>query len=212
MSQEKLILDMALGDGYIAPPRTKNGNCSLRLKHSTKQTDYLLFKKSLLEEYGFKCSLNSYIDPKGFGVIYLITSRKELITNTYFKLYIDNKKKITEENLYNFDARSLAILFQDDGSRELVKFHRAAKVKYEINPYINAFVLHLQCFSVEEINLLRDKLLDMGIESRNGQRKGNVILISKKESKKRFVQLISPFMCPSMAYKINYPVSYHGRP
>jgi hypothetical protein len=123
----------------------------------------------------------------------------------------NGKKILTSSLLEAFDAESLAILFQDDGSRELAKFHRSRDVKYPINPYINTFVLNVQNFDKQSIELLKNKLLDMGVESRNGSRGGPVILISKKDSKHRFVELIKPFVCPSMEYKINFPLSYNGR-
>lgn len=209
--KEKMILDMAIGDGYISKPRTINANSSLVLKHSAKQTDYLLYKKSLLESEGIKCTLSSYIDQKGYGVVQVFTAKKQFITDLRNKLYPNGKKTLTQEILKDFNAFSLAILFQDDGSRELCKFHRSSKIKYAVKPYINCFIICMHNFSLDEISLLIEKLKHIGIESRIGNRNGNVILISLKESKKRFIDLINPFIHDSMKYKINYPISFHGK-
>jgi hypothetical protein len=87
MNPEKIILDMALGDGYIAKPRSINDNCHLRLNHSIKQIEYLIFKKNILEANGIRCSMSSYTDKNGYGVVYAISSRKKIITNIWSKLY-----------------------------------------------------------------------------------------------------------------------------
>lgn len=211
MNKEKLIIDLALGDGYLSKPRTDKSNSRLVLKHSSKQTDYLLYKKDLLEKNGFKCSIDSYTDQKGYNVVQVRTMSNIIVKNVYNKLYPNNKKTITKEILKNFDAHSLAILFQDDGSREHTKFHRYNGNKYAVKPYINAFTLYLNCFTNEENMLILSKFLEMGIEARITQRKGySTIIISKVEAKEKFVELVKPLLYSSMLYKIDTPVKYHG--
>ena len=211
MNKEKLIIDLALGDGYLSNPKSNKSNSRLVLKHSSKQTDYLLYKKSLLEKNGFKCSVDSYTDKKGYNVIQVRTMSNSIIKNIYSKLYLNNKKTITKEILKDFDNESLAILFQDDGSREHTKFHRYNGNKYAVKPYINAFTLYLNCFTNEENSLILSKLSEMGIEARITQRKGySTIIISKVKAKERFVELVKPLLHKSMLYKIDTPVKYHG--
>jgi hypothetical protein len=211
MSKEKLIKDLALGDGYISKPKSNDSNSRLVIKHSTKQTDYALYKKELLEAAGFKCSIDMYTLENGYGVISIRTMANIVIKNVRVKLYPNDKKTVSQEIIKDFDSRSLAILFQDNGAREHTKYHRHSGKKYAVKPYINCFVLHQNCFSVEENELVISKLLEMGIESRSQTRKGYpVIIISKVQAKERFVELIKPLLHPSMAYKIDTPVKYYG--
>jgi hypothetical protein len=212
MSKEKLIIDLALGDGYLTKPKSETAFSGLVIKHSVSQADYLLHKKELLEKEGFKCSIDAYRDTNGFGIIQLRTSKNQIVRNVYNKLYIEGTKTISPAILNHFDAQSLALLFQDDGSREHTKWHRSNGERYAVKPYINAFLLYLNSFSEKELDLIITKMREMGIEARPQKRKGYpVILITKVEAKERFVEVVSPYICPSMQYKIDYPVKYYGR-
>lgn len=212
MSKKKLIIDLAIGDGYVNKPKSQSALSGLTIKHSQKQVGYLLYKKNLLESAGFTCSLDSYTDTHGHHVIQLRTNRSPLIREVRNELYPFGKKVLTEDILAHFDEKSLAILFQDDGGREHTKYHRHSGQKYEVLPYINAFVLHTSSFTLEENALLVGKLEQMGIESRMKERKGYpVILITKVQAKERFVELVYPHLHPDMKYKIDAPVKYHGR-
>lgn len=212
MGIEKTIMDLALGDGYISKPRSVNGNCLLQLKHSTKQMNYLIYKKELLESYDIRCHMNAYIDPKGYGIVYLVTGKNPIITKIRTILYSDGfKKHFTRDVLEYFDERSLAIFFQDNGSREHAKWCRNKHGKYAVKPYINTFVLHVQNFDLDSINNFMNKLKTWNIDSRIGNCKGPIICISKNDSKRIFVELVSPFICESMKYKIDAPIAFHGR-
>lgn len=212
MGIEKLLIDIALGDGYITRPKSINGNCCLVVKHSTKQMNYLLHKRALLEAHGISCHLNAYMDPNGFGTAYFITGKKPIITKIRHMLYSDGKKKhLTPEIMNYFDERTLAIFFQDDGAREHTKWHHSLQEKYAVKPYINSFILNVQDFDKDSIDRLIAKLNVWDIESRLVNRNGSAICISKKDSKLKFVDLIMPHMCELMKYKIDAPVCFHGR-
>jgi len=210
MSIEKLITDLAIGDGYIQPGKSTNANACLVVKHSTKQIDYLLEKKHHLEQLGMKCSIDTYTDRKGYGICQLRTKHSHIVTRIRELLYPDGCKTI-KNIIEKFDEESLAWLFQDDGGREHRKWSYYKGTRREVIPYINAFVLHVCTFSSEDCQLLQDKLLDMGIEARTRLRKGyHTMIVSKVESKKRFERIVKPRLHKSMSYKIDFPVSSQG--
>lgn len=202
-----MVFDLTLGDGYIQKPRHKNGNCFLRMNHSIKQKDYLLYKKTMLDEFGIPTHYAEYKSNE-FQCCYVTTGRMKDITNLRNLLYVDGKKVLSNNLLDLFDKRTLSILFQDDGSVG-IRDKRMRNVKGNIKtifyePYINQFVLNLQNFCNESCHLIKDKISSFGIESKINDRRGNVICINKYESKKKFFEIIQPYMHESMMYKVNY--------
>ena len=118
--KNKLILDLSLGDGYLTKPRSENGNSHLRMHHSIKQKDYVLYKKNMLDLAGFR---TVYRETKvnGYDTCYVMTGKLPEITEIRNLLYQNGKKTLSREVLDLLDERSIAILFQDDGSRSLAK-------------------------------------------------------------------------------------------
>jgi hypothetical protein len=211
MSIEKLVMDLALGDGYITKPRTDSAGASLVVKHSAKQSEYLLYKKGLLEHYGMPCSLDSYEDKKGYSVLQLRTSKNHIVRKVRDKLYVNGVKTLTPNNLSLFDSVSLALLYQDDGSREHAKWHRCDGRKYAVKPYINQFVLYVNNFSDTDVVNLLGAMLRLGVAGRAGKRKNyNVILVSRVAEKEKFAETVTPLLHYSMKYKIDAPVRFYG--
>lgn len=212
MDCEKLIIDLSIGDGYLSIPKSDKANSKLALKHSKKQVEYLLYKQKLLEDHGFKCTYYEYTDKNGYEIVTCTTRCSPIIKEIRTSLYINRVKTLSPKILEKFDMQSLALLFQDDGSREYTKLHRVGGEIYKVKPYINAFVFWICSFSIEELELLKSKLLDLGIDSKISFRgKYPVILITKVKAKERFVEIVKPLLHPSMLYKIDAPVKYHGR-
>lgn len=211
MSKLKLIFDLAIGDGYLSKPKSDKANSCLVIKHSAKQAEYALYKKSLLESYGIKCSLDSYTDTKGHNVVQVRTMSSDLVLMARRLLYPSGVKLLSSEIIKNMDMFSFAILFQDDGSREHCKWHKSGETRKQVKTYINSFVLHLNSFSLSECENICERLFDFGIEARAILRKGRpTVVISKKKSKMLFVNEIYKFLHPSMHYKMDCPVFYHG--
>jgi hypothetical protein len=208
MSTKKLVQDMAVGDGYITKPKSATALSRLVMKHSSLQVDYLLWKKAILEKNGIKCAFDAYTDKHGYGVVQVRTTNTAEIREIRDAMYHDGAKHLTPDFIASFDAFSLALLFQDDGSREHRKWDYRPAGKVAVNPYINQFVLHVCNFASNEVEMLAKRLSEMGIEARMKLRKMQpVLIVSKVEAKRRFVDLVSPFLCPSMGYKIDLPVS-----
>mgnify|MGYP003655799004 CR=1 FL=1 len=205
MEKLKTILDLALGDGHIPKPRTENCNTHLRMNHSIKQSEYLLYKKKLLEDVGIESTYRESISKSGHGVCYLLTRRYPVIKKAREILYENGKKVFSKKLLEFFDERSLSFLFQDDGSKEMRCASRCAK---NSTPCVNNFVLNVQSFDQESLNNLSNVLKETLIDNKVYKRKGYfVITIAKYISKVNLVEIIKPYVHKSMIYKIEDPLN-----
>lgn len=214
MEQIKIILDMALGDGYLSRPKSKNGNSHLRMSHSIKQKEYVLYKEKLLQANGIR---TIYRERKEgiYTVCYVMTGKLPMIREARELMYPEGKKVFPKGYFDIMDEKSLAIFFQDDGGHGIVRRERkklkSGSVSYLVKPYIGQFIFNVQNLDSNGIEMLCEKINSYGIETKVFNRKGPVIAISKVESKKKFVDLIKPFICQSMKYKIDGPLSGHGK-
>jgi len=210
----KAILNLALGDGYITKPKSANGNSLLRMHHSIKQKEYVFFKMKYLEENGFSTIFRERID-KGFHVCYAMTGKKPEITEVRKLLYKSGKKELTKEIVDLFDEQTIAFLYQDDGHKGVIKKDKkklkSGTVYYDVEPYIHQLCIATNSFEKSGLELFVDKLYGYGIEAKIYDRKGPTICISKKESKKNFIDLVKSYMCTSMMYKIEGNYYSHGR-
>lgn len=111
-------------------------------------------------------------------------------------LYNGKQKILTKQVIDYLDERSLAILFQDDGCAEIVK------------GCVNQFILNVQSFCDDSIQLLSDWLKETCVENKIYKRKGAfVISIAKFLSKLNFVNMMENHICENMRYKISAPLS-----
>ena len=198
---EQIILGSILGDGNITKHKRfidskKNINSCLNIKHSIKQTEYTLFKYSLLNDNGLKTHIskvkfnknitkinNRIITDNGFIVCY---TRKCISLNKYRDIFYKDIKYINKY-IYKLKALGLAIWFQDDGSKN-----------------ISGYYLHTQSFTLKDMKLLQKVLLhNFNINSNIHKTRNQYNIYIKKESVKIFNNLILPFMCPSMKYKLH---------
>ena len=190
--QKQVIIGCVLGDGRLEC-RSKNKTARLRIHHGEKQKDYLFWKYKI-----FKNIVNS--EPKrivwkdkkrNINNIswYFHTLTTQELGNLY-SLFYRRKKKILPENLYDLlTPLSLAIWTMDDGDND------RDSIRYNI-----------QCFSWKEQKVLK-KLLEKKyqLESNLNKDRNNYRLRVKKSSKVKLIKLISPFIIPSMEYKILSP-------
>ena len=190
--QKQIIIGCVLGDGRLEC-RSKNKTARLRIHHGEKQKDYLFWKYKI-----FKNIVNS--EPKrivwkdkkrNINNIswYFHTLTTQELGNLY-SLFYRRKKKILPENLYDLlTPLSLAIWTMDDGDND------RDSIRYNI-----------QCFSWKEQKVLK-KLLEKKyqLESNLNKDRNNYRLRVKKSSKVKLIKLISPFIIPSMEYKILSP-------
>jgi len=121
--QKSIILGSILGDGGLVIP--KHGkNAKLTIKHCTKQKEYLIWKKEILNPFSRPiyqtseegevniCGIPSY--STGSFVAYTVSH--PTLTEFYSKYYINGKKKVDKSIIEDLDLLALSILLADDGS------------------------------------------------------------------------------------------------
>ena len=182
--EKRALIGSLLGDSSISK------KFSLNVGHGIKQESYYNHKIELFSpnikflEYRRerldKRTNKVYISLQAFS------NRYEDIVQLRNMFYVDDKKIISEENLKDFNEISLAYLFMDDG-----------------NYYTNSITIALCDYSKQEIAIFQKLLLNKwDIETSILKNKSIYI---KANSRKLFFKLISPYIIPSMMYKIRSP-------
>lgn len=182
-SLEQLILGTLLGDGCISYSGTKLPR--YRVGHSYKQAEYVDLKYEMLKAY-------VRTGPKTYAGRTTTTYNFETTTSVmwleYYNLcYSIGKKLVTKEWLDKLTPEGLAYWYMDDGG--------LTSKSLRIATY---------SFGAEEMELLVSMLCGFGINSK-------IVLIKNKylglhfdaENRNKFISIISPYIIPSMAYKID---------
>lgn len=199
---EQLILGSILGDGTVSKNRrledsTLNLNSKISIKHSIDQEEYVFHKQRLFENENIKTHL-SYRNPPEIShyiqnrevkgkVSIVLDTLKNISFNKYRNLFYTDRKNIIDY-LYKLEALGLAIWFMDDGSKN-----------------ISGYYLHTNSFTHEEHLILQDILYkNFNLETSIHKSKDKYILYIKRNSVKKFNQLVIPFICDSMIYKLHW--------
>jgi len=210
--QRQMILGSLLGDMVIwrqGKNTTKYGksNPEIRVSHSTKQREYVMWKYEILKDIARKEPYD-VLQKTGFGAG-LSACRFETKSlpclNAIYDIVIGKggKKHISREWLDQItDPVALATWYMDDGSG-----------KTDGGYFYPWFALGIS--TEEEVHILQEWLLDkwrlkteytraLGYYNENTY----AILRISRESREDFRHMIEPFVIPSMQYKINPLIKY----
>lgn len=179
-----------LGDGCLE----KNGrNVRLRIEHSYKQKDYLIWLYEHFKDFSAKgprivLGKQSVVNKIYKKYHYSTNSLK--CFNEYSLLFYNKQKKVIPNNISKLlvSNLSLAVWYMDDG--------------YKRND-CRAFRLSTDSFSyLEQLRLINCLKINYNINSKLHKKKNtwNIYIPSKDYNK--FSSIISPFIIPSMRYKI----------
>lgn len=187
--QEQMILGSLLGDMNIGKPRKHHPTCRLALVHSIKQKELFMKKVEILGEFMGTYREYSYLDNRTNNVYSTIRGNSKshkIFNNIYNKLYINGVKTITKEYLDMIDHPiALAYWFMDDGT--------------------NSGQIATNCFSFEEVKLLSNWLENkFGIIATIQKNLRDYTLYIVANSRFEFDNLISPYIIPSMKYKLKF--------
>lgn len=195
--QISFIIGMWLGDGWISKNYFKRANSFLGCQHSTKQIEYLKYKRSKLEELGFKVS-NIYNVSNNYGDIIRFDCRDPYLFNQLrLVLYPKNNKTIKRKWLNWLTAETLAIWFMDDGS--LTKRGKSAYAS-----------LHTNSFNKKEHDIIIKyfkqvwKIQPTLRVVKRKDRKQTFFLTFSVEETKKLISIIKPFLIDSMKYKVDF--------
>lgn len=187
--QEQMILGSLLGDMNIGKPRKHHPTCRLALVHSTKQRELFMKKVEILGEFMRDYKEYDYFDKRTnntYSTIRGNSKSHKIFNDLYNKLYINGIKTITQEYLDMIDHPiALAYWFMDDGC--------------------NQGVLATNSFTEFEVDLLQEWLKKKWNITANKRHSGNYFILKiASESRLNFDKLISPYIIPSMQYKLKY--------
>lgn len=170
--QKQIIYGSLLGDGNIH----KHGKgYRYHEGHSINQINYCDFKKNKLKQFiikSKKTEVNTIIHP--------------FLKKIYNRIYINGVKKITNDFLMYLNDKAIAIWFMDDGAKAG-----------------SSVCLCTYSFTKKENELLSKWFLETyNIKTTIRLRKNKYYeLYIKKESLKKFYNLIKNYIIPSMKYK-----------
>ena len=191
--QLEILAGCVLGDGYIF----KRG--AIQIEQGSSQKEYLLWKYNELKDLvSVKPSQVFRIQKSG-----RVTSSFRFILRQYFrkwriKIYRNGKKVINDELLKILTPLSLAVWYMDDGCKK--------------NNY--TLIISTDAFSKNSLKKLRNHLRDKwSIRTRvklKREKTNNKVyerLTIGSHDLVKFVELIRPYIIPSMQYKIPDPLT-----
>jgi len=184
---QQFLLGNFLGDGCFIKSSKQSRNSRLVVSHGDKQINYNLWKLEFLKSKGIIASLKDYTAKdnrlkKGYYTTNVLRTESNPIFNIYCEQYTP-KKSINYEFLKNLDAFGLAVWFMDDGF--------ATK---------NSFQISSCGFLNKEIPILQ-KILKENFDINTSKNLVNEIYIVA-ESREKFLSLVSPYVIPSLQYKL----------
>lgn len=179
--QLQLVIGSYLGDGGLGCTGSDTNSYRIAWTHGWAQREYCQWKSELLGGSWTPVAENGYSGKPAMRGRTAVFQLPGPIHKGGRWL----KKSAPSWMLDQMDARAVAIWFMDDGSYQS-----------------GAAILHMQDFSEEGVDALRDVLLRrFGIVTKRLNAKGWIISIGVEETKK-FIKLVRPFMRPEFMYKI----------
>lgn len=184
-----VICGLLLGDA---------GRCrnNFYIAHSTKQIEYALFKKELLERItGKPVNTRQWITKDGYETIRIEPKLIPLTRVLVKKCYQNEDKPFSKNFLSYLTLQGLAIWFMDDGSKSFKRIgDKIHGVEITLNTYLskegNEIII---TYFKEKWNI------QWGLnKSKNSYR----LRMGTQEGRKYF-NLIEPYIIDSMRYKIN---------
>ena len=180
--QRSVIVGSLLGDGYLRIVKGRK-NALLEVNHSIAQKEYVDWKFEMVK---MMCRSAPVVRlGRGNRIAYRFNTRQNLeLTGLYGRFYKDGRKKIPTE--LTLDPVMLAVWYMDDGSK-----------CRDSDVYLNT-----QQFNSEDQKKCLAMLSQLGVESSLNKDKKYWRVRIKKSSLPRFWNLVTPYVIPSMRYKL----------
>lgn len=189
-----LLVGSTLGDGSIV--NTNSKTAVLRVFHAAKQYDYLLHTLLYFRDSGLSTSNISYVDRKYPGnkfEVHLGRSGREL--RRIF--YPNDNKTITRSLLNKLTPQGIALWYQDDGQMRYIKRNGEIQGR-EIRISTHGFT------EAEHVIMKKYFSVVWDIEFRINRDRQYYYLICAATQAKKFIEIIKPYIHPSMVYKIDF--------
>jgi recombination protein RecA len=195
--QWEVVLGSLMGDGCLSVPvREESESARLRMGHGAKQSAYLNWKVSLLENIPHSLTTNA----KGavFADFTPLAELHELRSAVYLG---DSKKFFSEEYLKALTPLSLAIWYMDDGSFSV----RSKGLQQRTIGGSGRIEICVEAMTGGTRERLRDYLHDthgLDVRLREAGSAGKAVLVFSTAASAKFQEMIAPYMAPSMEYKL----------
>lgn len=194
-----LLIALLLGDGTIS------NNNVFKLSHGENQKEYLEWKIKILNEFGIKNNgLKEYISTKGFNInkkVYYSQISIIPFIKVLRRVFYKPHKIIANRKLLNrLDALGIAIWYMDDGH---------LNKQYNKKGNLSKFYIKIStCIPKNEIQIIIDYFKEKWNVNfytfHEGFKKDSYSLCCGTQEAKKFIKIISPYIIPSMLYKIQY--------
>jgi Holliday junction resolvasome RuvABC endonuclease subunit len=208
--QEQVLVGTVMGGGGIFKGPSTRGEYFLQIGHSIKQVEYLDHKANYFFDSGFYGYRNEYTAhckgsdkynvPDGFFDMVIFRTVSHNIFSKYRKIfYVNNVKVVLDDVLNLFDAFGVAIWYMDDGSFDK-KSYRIRICSFSFTEEEN---LKIVDWFKHKFNISTKIMRDKKEYTREGEVEWYYgIEINKKLEVTKFIELITPYIIPSMFYKI----------
>lgn len=186
----QVLLGTLLGDASLS--KHKSGNIYGSFSHCVEQKEWIFKKYEYLKRICNSPILYQKHDKRLKNPDYeqyysYIRTFPELKTIFYDHMYNEQGKFLEKDLLYTIEPLGIATWYQDDGSK-----------KPE-----GGCLICTNCFSLDEIKLIQEVFAEkFNIKETIIQPAQHIFYIKKKDYD-NFVNLISPYVVPSMKYKIS---------
>ena len=185
--QRAITIGSILGDGNLSGNWSQT-NYRLKISHSIKQSEYLLWKYEILKDFVLT---KPQVYDKTKSISFRTFSHNEF--TEFYKIFYPLGKKIIPRNIEELikNPLTIAVWFMDDGN--------IRKVKGKIYGYY----FNTQSFSLGENEILIEALKsNFGIDSMTMKNHGKYRIYIGSLGKEKFSQLIKDLVIKSMKYKI----------
>ena len=196
---KKVILGTMLGDSHIAQQNQNTVKGRLVLTHSARQFQYLLWKMQLLEPLVDDFFVGISYRQNRPSILQAHTIRLRPLYHVHRDFYAQEdgrwKKKIRLNVLRRLSPLSLAIWYQDDGHLNGYDNHKDGTI-YGLS-------IATCSYSMEENKIIQkyfDEAWKINVAINHGR---YPYIAMDTENAKKFIELIHPFVHPTMEYKIN---------
>ena len=208
LSQEEkgLLVALVLGDGHLHKPHPKTKSVQLEIGHSIKQLEYCTYKRDLVHKIlgeGSRIPKITIRRVKAFGKEY-DTCRFLKVCDYFITLrnlmYYENRKRMTKEILEMLSPEGIAIWYMDDGS---CYFKDSPIDGHSICIDLR---IATDCFTSDEHDIIVKYFKNkwgINFYKFHSNRRDAYCIRANKEAALKFIELIKPYVIPSMQYKIS---------
>jgi recombination protein RecA len=194
--QWQVVLGSLMGDGNLSPNRRDRNGVCFRLGHGARQAAYLDWKVSLLGNI----PVSRRTDARGavFADFTPLPELAELQRSVYM---VPGKKVLTDEYLKVLTPLALAIWFMDDGTFTL----RSKGLQGRTTGGSGRVQFCIEAMTEGTRDRLVEYLRDthgMDVSWRESGTARKAMLTFSTASSKQFLELVAPYVHPSMNYKL----------